>query len=106
MWREEYNKIISIIHQKCIYDEDKENLNKYTECVEKLIELSTPVLFLEMLDNYNFEADMPGRLTGGNSTYSCLESLKGQIYRNACMLIARLFNEDEYEFPDMNEYKY
>ncbi len=102
VWEEEYYKVIEIINKKCIYKEDKENLNKFKENVENLIAAATPVLEMEMLSNYNLTPDSPEKHSWGNSTYFYLQCIKGQIYRNASMLIIPYLCE-EYEFPNMNE---
>ncbi len=102
VWEKEYNKVIEIVNKKCIYDDDKENLNQFKKSVANLIETATPVLEIEMLDNYNLEPDSPEKHSWGNSTYSYLQGIKGQIYRDASMLIIP-YLDDEYEFPDMSE---
>ena len=102
VWEEEYYKVIKIISKKCIYIEDKENLNAFTENVEKLIAAATPVLEMEMSDNYNLAPGSSEKHSWGNSTNSYLQGIKGQIYRDAGMLIIPYLN-GEYEFPYMNE---
>lgn len=104
VWKNEYNKVIGIIEEKCIYDDDKENLEKFKDSVESLIETATPVIEMEMLDNYSLPPDSPEKHSWGNSTYYYLEGRKGQIYRDACMLLIP-FLVDEYEFPDLNKIK-
>ena len=102
VWEEEYYKVINIINNKCIYNEDKKNLNIFKENVENLIAAATPVLEMEMLDSYKLTPDSPEKHSWGNSTYSYLQSIKGQIYRDASMLIIPYLSE-EYEFPNMND---
>lgn len=98
-WEQEYNRVMDIIDKKCVFDKDRENINKFKESVKKMIETATPVLETEILENYNYDPASIGKRGWGNSTYAALQGIKGQIYRDACMLLIPYLEED-YQFPD------
>ncbi len=97
IWKKEYYKVINLIKKKCIYDIDRENLDNFDRNVENLIEAATPTVEAEILDVYNEDPDVPENRGWGNSTYYALQATKGQIYRDACMLLIP-YLEGEYEF--------
>lgn len=101
-WEEEYNKVIGIIRNKCVYDMDRDNINNYDKSVQNMIKTATPVMETEFLEAYPSDPDIPENRGWGNSTYSSLERIKGQIYRDGCMILIP-YLKGEYEFPTMPE---
>jgi hypothetical protein len=99
-WEQEYNRVMEIIDKKCVFDKDRENINTFKESIKKLIKTATPVLETEILDNYNYDPASVEERGWGNSTYYALLGIKGQIYRDACMLLIPYLEED-YQFPDI-----
>ena len=63
-----------------------------------LIKEANSVVEAEILDVYNQDPSIPENRGWGNSTFSALRATKGQIYRDACMLLIP-YLEGEYEFP-------
>lgn len=35
-WEQEYNRVMDIIDKKCVFDKDRENINKFKESVKKI----------------------------------------------------------------------
>lgn len=99
-WEQEYNKVIAIINNKCIYEQDKKNLSDYEQSVQELIKATRLVLETEFLDAYKDNPAVPENRSTGNSTASSLQGINGQIYRDACILLIP-YIKDEYEFPVM-----
>ncbi len=102
IWKQEYDKIITIIRKKTIYDQDKENLKNFEQSVQSLIKTANPVLETELSDSYNYSPDDAENRSFGNSTSSALHGINGQIYRDASMLLIP-YLKDEYRFPSIHE---
>lgn len=100
-WEQEYNKVMDIIKNKCIYKKDRNNLNAFKKSIENLIETASPVLETELLNAYEDNPTIPESRGWGNSTFSSLQGIAGQIYRDACMLIIPYLDGD-YSFPNMS----
>ncbi len=97
-WEQEYKKVIDILKKKCTYEIDRENLNNFKKSIDNLIETAAPVLETEILEAYPDDPDIPENRGWGNSTFSALEGIKGQIYRDVSMLVIP-YLEEEYQFP-------
>lgn len=97
VWKNEYDKIMSLIKDKCIYEEDIQNYNTFTNETETSFDKIKPLLLNEMLDNYTMP-ESPEKHSYGNGTNSKLEMYKGMIYRNACMMFIP-YLANEYQFP-------
>jgi len=105
VWKKEYNTIMTVIKNKCTYDDDIEIYNNFTKHIENSMADIEPMLLAEMLDNYNMP-ESPEKHSWGNGTSTALKMYNGMLYRNGCMLFIP-YLEDEYLFPtidDVNEY--
>lgn len=82
VWSTEFDNVILWMQDKCVYQEDKDNLLLYKESVNSLIEITCTVLQTDWADTYT---QAPGdKGSGGLGTQSRLRQTKGEIYRDAC----------------------
>lgn len=101
IWKTEYNKILKIIREKCIYEEDVNIINEFNEEIEESYDKLEPALLAVMLDNFEIP-ESPEKHSQGNGTTAKLDMYRGILYRNACMLFIE-YIDDEYKFPDENK---
>lgn len=95
VWAEEFDSIMLWMQDKCVYQEDKDNLLLYRQSVESLMESTCAVLVTDWLDDYNRP---PGsdRSSWGNGTHSALHQMEAEIYRDAGMRLI----DDTYVFTE------
>lgn len=93
-WKTQYDDIMKIIRDKCIYEEDIANYELFTKEMEEGFDKLQPLILTEMLDNYNIP-----RQGWGNGTGDRLRMYYGTMYRNACMFFIPILEESEYVFP-------
>lgn len=98
VWKNIYDNIMNIIHNKCIYEEDIAKYNNFIKEINNCYENIEPLLLLEMLNNYSIP-ESPEKYSYGTGTADGLKMYKGMIYRNACMLFIP-YLVDEYQFPN------
>jgi len=101
IWKTEYNKILKIVREKSIYEEDINIINDFNEEIEKSYDKLEPALLAVMLDNFEMP-ESPEKHSQGNGTTAKLDMYRGILYRNACMLFIE-YIDDEYKFPDENK---
>lgn len=99
IWKEEYDKVLTLLKTKVINEEDLANINNFDTNIQNMLKDNKNFILTELLDNYNVSPNTPGRNFGGNGTNDKLAVIKGKIYRNACMVIVPLLDESEYQMP-------
>lgn len=99
VWKSEFENILKILEEECIYQEDKDDLVAYRNSIEKSIESTQNIVVTHWLDNYNMPPDNHRNLWG-NGTRSGLNQIKGEIYRDASMLLIKKMYNLNYKFID------
>lgn len=97
VWKYIYDDVMSIIRDKCIYEEDIAKYNDFMNGVETYFENMKPLLEGVMLDNFSI-AESPEKHGYGNGTLQGLEMNKGMVYRDASMLFVQ-YLDAEYVLP-------
>lgn len=93
VWKTEFENIMAWMQDKCVYQEDKDNLLLYEESVESLVEATYAVL---AVTNYEFPPGSDERKSWGNSTRSNLNQEEAEVYRDAGMKLI----DDSYIFME------
>lgn len=93
VWKTEFENIMAWMQDKCVYQEDKDNLLLYEESVESLVEATYTVL---AVTNYEFPPGSDERRSWGNSTRSYLNQEEAEVYRDAGMRLI----DDSYIFME------
>ncbi len=96
VWKTEFENIMAWMQNKCVYQEDKDNLSLYTKSVQSLIETTHTILLTDWLDDYKQPPDSDSRNFWGNGIRSELNQIEAEIYRNASMKLI----DDTYVFED------
>jgi hypothetical protein len=99
VWKAEFENILKLLDEKCVYQKDKDDLTAYKNSVEQLIKSTQDVVVTCWLDNYNMPPDTY-RHPSGNGTRSALGQIKGEIYRDASMLLIEKMYNLNYKFLD------
>ena len=101
VWKSEFENILKVIDQKCVYQKDKDDLIAYKNSVEQLIKSTRDVVVTYWLDDYNIPPpDTDTFRNKGNGTRSALGQIEGEIYRNASMLLIEKMYDLNYKFLD------
>ena len=61
VWKTEFENIMVWMQDKCVYQEDKDNLLLFTKSVESLIETTRTILITDWLDDYKRPPDSDSR---------------------------------------------
>ncbi len=85
VWKTEFENVMVWMQDKCVYQEDKDNLLLFEESVESLIDTTQTVLLTDWLDDYELPPDSDNRNQWGNGTRSGLNQIRAEIYRDASM---------------------
>ena len=85
VWKTEFENVMVWMQDKCVYQEDKDNLLLFEESVESLIDMTQTVLLTDWLDDYELPPDSANRNSWGNGTRSALNQIRAEIYRDASM---------------------
>lgn len=93
VWKTEFENIMAWMQDKCVYQEDKDNLLLYEESVESLVEATYTVL---AVTDYEFPPGSDERKSWGNSTRSNLNQEEAEVYRDAGMRLI----DDSYIFME------
>lgn len=93
VWKTEFENIMAWMQDKCVYQEDKDNLLLYEESVESLVEATYTVL---AVTDYEFPPGSDERKSWGNSTRSNLNQEEAEVYRDAGMKLI----DDSYIFME------
>lgn len=96
VWKTEFHNVMAWMQDKCVYQEDKDNLSLFTESVESLIETTRAILVTDWLDDYNRPPGSDSRNFWGNGTRSALNQKEAEIYRDASMKLI----DDTYVFEE------
>lgn len=99
VWKSEFENVMLWMQNKCIYQEDKDNLLLYTKSVEALIETTRTILVTDWLDDYKLPPDSGDRNFWGNGTRSGLNQAEAEIYRDASLKLINdtyIFMERDY----------
>ena len=99
VWTEQFDRIIQLMKDKCIYKKDIDAIESYKASVEKLIDNSSTILVTEWLDDYKLPPDSPERGSWGNGTRSGLNMKHAEILRDACMMLIPYC--DKYTYPNL-----
>ena len=99
IWKEEYEKALKILKDKAVYQEDKDNINKFNEYVVNFFDDNKTFFETIVLDDYS-NPSLPEKNSYGNGTTDKLREIQGKIYRNACMQIISVLPYGEYTYPD------
>lgn len=102
IWKEQYRKILDIIRQKCIYDEDREIYEKYNSFIKEIYNNTETAVVSVMLNNFKYSPQDPAKYSFGMATDDELNMYKGIIYRNACVILI-LYLNNEYSYPTVKE---
>ncbi len=94
VWKTEFEQVMAWMQDKCVYQEDKDNLLRYTKSVESLIETTCTILATDWMDNYELEPGSDDRNFWGNGLRSELNQKEAEIYRDAGMKLI----DDTYSF--------
>jgi hypothetical protein len=81
------------MQDKCVYQEDKDNLLLFEESVDSLIEKTYTVW---MVTDYELPPGSDGRKSWGNGTRSAWNQKEGEIYRDVSMKLV----DDTYIFME------
>lgn len=100
VWKAEFENVLKVLEQKCVYQKDKEDLIAYKNSVEQLIEATQDIVVTYWLDDYNVPPSDTDtyRNIWGNGTRSALGQIKGEIYRDASMLLLEKMYDLNYKF--------
>lgn len=101
VWKSIYDDIMSIVRNKCIYEEDIAIYDIFMKGTEDYYANLKPFLLAVMLDNFSMP-ESPEKHSWGTGTFQALEMHNGMVYRNACMFFVQ-YMEDEYNFPDSKD---
>lgn len=94
VWKTEFENVMVWMQDKCVYQEDKDNLLLYTKSVESLIETTRTILVTDSLGDYKRPPGSDSRNSWGNGTRSGLNQIEAEIYRDASMKLI----DDTYTF--------
>lgn len=96
VWKTEFENVMAWMQDKCVYQEDKDNLLLFEESVDSLIETTYTVW---MVTDYELPPSSDGRKSWGNGTRSAWNQKEGEIYRDVSMKLAGdtyIFMERDY----------
>lgn len=96
-WKAEYEKILNIIENKCIYSEDKEIYVKYNKSIKAIYANLESALIPVMLNDFKLSPDSPSKNSFGQGTRDGLTMYQGMVYRNFCIIFIPYLSE--YTFP-------
>lgn len=103
-WKAEYKNVMKTLKKKCVYAEDKRNINSLEKNIEQQIKVEKKVLKTELTGAYEINPD-PGKVKNdfsrisllGHGTRECLSQSEGEIYRDVCIRILKLYT-GKYKF--------
>ena len=101
VWKTEFENVMVWMQDKCVYQEDKDNLLLFEESVESLIDTTQTVLLTDWLDDYELPPDSDNRSRWGNGTRSGLNQIRAEIYRDASMKLIE-HSYDTYIFMEQD----
>lgn len=93
VWKTEFENVMAWMQDKCVYQEDKDNLLLLEESVDSLIETTYTVW---MVTDYELPPGSDGRKSWGNGTRSAWNQKEGEIYRDVSMKLV----DDTYIFME------
>ncbi len=93
VWKTEFENVMAWMQDKCVYQEDKDNLLLFEESVDSLIETTYTVW---MVTDYELPPGSDGRKSWGNGTRSAWNQKEGEIYRDVSMKLV----DDTYIFME------
>lgn len=95
VWKTEFENVMVWLQDKCIYQEDKDNLLLFEESVESLIETTYTI----WVTDYDLPPGSDGRKSWGAGTRGVLSQKEGEIYRDVSMNVidgTYIFMERDY----------
>ena len=103
-WKAEYKNVMKSLKKKCVYAEDKRNINSLEKNIEQQIKVEKKVLKTELTEAYEINPD-PSKVKNdfsrisllGHGTRERLSQSEGEIYRDVCVRILNIYSGD-YKF--------
>lgn len=99
IWGDEYHKLINILKEKAVYQEDKDYINQFSQDVENMFDDNYAFFEMVLFNDYATNPLDREISNWGTGTRNKLYEIRGKFYRNACMQIITLLDEGDYEFP-------
>ena len=103
-WKAEYKNVMKSLKKKCVYAEDKRNINSLEKNIEQQIKVEKKVLKTELTEAYEINPDSSkvkndfSRISLlGHGTRERLSQSEGEIYRDVCVRILNLYT-GKYKF--------
>lgn len=103
-WKAEYKNVMKSLKKKCVYAEDKRNINSLEKNIEQQIKVEKKVLKTELTEAYETNPDSSkvkndfSRISLlGHGTRERLSQSEGEIYRDVCIRILNLYT-GKYKF--------
>lgn len=103
-WKAEYKNVMKSLKKKCVYAEDKRNINSLEKNIEQQIKVEKKVLKTELTGAYEINPDSSkvkndfSRISLlGHGTRERLSQSEGEIYRDVCIRILKLYT-GKYKF--------
>lgn len=113
VWEAEYRHLIQWLKKKCIYEEDKRNIETMKKSLQSQIKSMREVLATELLNNYKINPDSTKVKSGfsrssswGNGTRSRLNQMEGEMYRDAAMKIIQMHGNYKFRELDYSKESY
>ncbi len=104
-WKAEFENIMRFMKKKCVYDEDKEDLNLLKKIVNQQVDIERKILKTYLTDGYEVDPDSTWAENNisrsslvGKGTEDRLTQIEGELYRDVCMRILNLGGYEEYKF--------
>jgi hypothetical protein len=98
LWEEEYHKVLAILKSKAVYKEDKEDIEQFDKNVESFFDNNYDFFETAVLGDYDTDPSLPEKNSWGNGTGDKLLEIRGKVYRDACMQLITLLDEEDYHF--------
>lgn len=113
VWRAEYKHLLKWLKKKCVFREDRENIEKMDKALQSQITSMREVLATELLENYKINPDstksgggMSRMSSWGNGTRSRLNQIEGEMYRDTAMKIIELHGDYKFRKLDYAKESY
>lgn len=107
VWKAEYKHLLKWLKKKCVYEEDRQQIEKMDKALKSQIESMREVLKTELLEDYKINPDstksnggMTRMSSPGTGTRSRLNQIEGEMYRDVAMKIINL--QGGYKFRDLD----
>lgn len=113
VWKAEYKHLLKWLKKKCVYEEDRKNIETMDKALKSQIESMREVLATELLGNYKINPDstkleggMSRMSSWGNGTRSRLNQIEGEMYRDTAMRIIEMHGDYKFRKLDYAKESY